>query len=106
MKEYANGRKATEFSKGQVGMIYANAKQGNLKIERWAMSYIYDLSEYYGYDDNRGVEYVERKVIEILDAVRGGKLEEAQELIDAFTTETFDRMGRKFQSRANHALVA
>lgn len=106
MKEYANGKKATEFNRRQVGMIYANAKQGALKVERWAMCLIYDAAEFYGYDDNRSMEDRERDIMKILDEVAAGNLEEAQARIDAFTAFTWDLMGRKFQTRANRALVA
>lgn len=106
MKEYNNGRKATEFGKSQVGAIYANAKKGSLKIERWAMSFIYDLADFYGFDDNRNVERRERSVLAILADVREGRMEDAQAKIDAFSAEVWEDMGRKFHERANHALVA
>ena len=36
MKQYG-ANKATEFTKKQIGVIFANAKSGNLKIENWVI---------------------------------------------------------------------
>ena len=36
-------------------------KRGNLKVEQFVMSDLYNLAEYYGYDDNKSVERSETK---------------------------------------------
>ena len=48
MKRYGLN-KATEFTRKQVNIIYRNAKQGNLKVEKWMMNRMYDLSDYSDY---------------------------------------------------------
>ncbi len=103
MKEYG-AMKATEFSKKQIGVIYANAKNGNLKVEKWIMFKLYDLADYYGYDDNASVEYDERSVLLILDDVFAGRMAEAQERINDFT-ERLDRTCGKKVNRFNHVMV-
>ena len=68
MKEYG-ANKATEFSKKQISVIYSKAKNGELKVEKWYMSRLYDLAEYYGYDYNRSVEFEERSILKIIESV-------------------------------------
>lgn len=103
MKQYG-ANKATEFSKKQISVIYGKAKSGELKIEKWYMSRLYDLADYYGYDDNRSVEEEEVFILQIIDAVFSGNTEKAQELIDSETEKHFNLMGRKYQSRCNRGL--
>ena len=105
MKAYG-ANKATEFSKKQIGVIYGKAKAGELKLEKWVASEFYDLADYYGFDDNRTVEMAEGKIIDIINAVFSGEMDKAQSLIDAYTEDTWNRMGKKSQSKANRALVA
>ena len=81
MKEYGFN-KATEFTKKQIGVIYYKAKSGELKVEKWFMSFLYDLADYYGTDSNRLVEERESEVLKILDNVFSNKIDEAQELIN------------------------
>lgn len=105
MKQYG-ANKATEFSRKQISAIYSKAKSGELKVEKWIMNRLYDLADYYGYDDNRSVERSEVKVLEILDAVFGGDLAKAQELIDSFTESEYNDLGIKAQKSANREMVA
>lgn len=104
MKEYGSN-KATEFTKKQIGVIYRMAKNGDLKVEKWIMSELYDLAEYYGYDDNRSVEESERKILKILDSVFENDLEKTQELIDKYTESTFALLSRKRQQAVNRELT-
>lgn len=104
MKEYRNGMKATEISKKQVSVIYAKAKNGELKVERWVMNRLYNLADYYGYDDNRSVEEAEAKIIAIIEAVFNG--EDVQGMVDEFAEWTWGRLGRKSRENCNHELVA
>lgn len=106
MKTYGNGKKATEFSKKQIGVIYGKAKKGELRVQRFVMSDLYDLADYYDYDDNGSVEFAERQIRVILDEVFAGNLERAQELIDGYTETLFSQLGLKAQKRANRELVA
>ena len=46
MKNYG-ANKATEFSKKQISVIYGMAKRVELKVEKWVMSDLYDLADYY-----------------------------------------------------------
>lgn len=106
MKTYANGRKATEFSKKQISVIYGKAKKGEIKVQRFVMSDFYDLADFYDFDDNGNVEFAERQIRIILDEVFAGNLERAQELIDGYTETLFNQLSIKAQKRANRELVA
>lgn len=106
MKVYRNGMKATEFNKGQIGMIYRLAKEGKLRVERFIMSDFYDMAEYYNYDYNGSAAEAEDKIKRILEAVSSGDLEDAQAKIDAYTERTFNLLGLKAQKAANRNIVA
>lgn len=106
MKVYANGMKATEFGKKQISAIYAAAKRGDLKVERWAMSDLYNMADYYNYDSNGNAARAEQKILAIIDKVFAGKMDEAQELIDAYTESTWTALGIKDQKKASRELVA
>lgn len=106
MKTYGNGMKATEFTKKQISVIYRMAKNNELKVERWVMSDLYDLADFYSYDDNGNVAKLEERITKILDAVFGKDLETAQALINEYTEDRFNLMGRRFQESANRQLVA
>lgn len=105
MKQYG-ARFATEFTKKQIGVIYRMAKTGELKVEQWIMNQLYNLADYYGYDDNRSVADEERKVLRILDKVFAGENTEAQELINEYTGWLFDHISTKRQAQVNRNLVA
>lgn len=102
--KYYGSKKATEFTKKQIGVIYAKAKSGELKVERWVVKDLYDLADYYGYDDNRSVEDAEREILQILDKTFNGTSEEAQDLIDKYTEKHWNLMGRKSRERADRSL--
>lgn len=104
MKVYG-AKKKTEFTKKQIGVIYGTAKNGELKVEKWIMSELYNLADYYGYDDNRTVEDAEKKILAILDAVFAKDLEKAQKLLDDYTEKTFNLLSRKNQQRADRTMM-
>lgn len=104
MKEYGS-KKATEFTKKQIGVIYRMAKNGELRVEKWVMSDLYNLADYFGYDDNGSVAESEKKVLQILEAVFGNKAEKAQELIDKYTEKTFELLSRKNKENADRTRV-
>lgn len=105
MKQYG-AMKATEFSKKQIGVIYRCAKQGDLKVEKWIMSRLYDYADYYGYDDNGSMAENEEDVLRILDKVFAGEMAEAQEMIDSFTAHKYDTLSRKLQGTVDRDMVA
>lgn len=105
MKQYG-ANKATEFSKKQINVVYGAAKRGELEVEKWVISEMYDLADYYGYDDNGSVANAEAKIINILDAVFAKDLSKAQELIDEYTASEWELMGKKAQAKANRSPVA
>lgn len=100
MKVYG-ANKATEFTKKQISVIYGKAKSGDLKIEKWYMSRLYDLADYYGYDDNKNVEDEERGILELIENVFSGHLEKAQEIINEAQERVFNLMSRKYQAKCN-----
>lgn len=97
--------KKTEFTKKQIGVIFANAKNGNLEIENWVISEFYNLAEYYGYDDNRNVEQQERMILNILKEVFEKKYEKAQTLINDYTEDIITRFGDKTRKNLNRNLI-
>lgn len=106
MKNYG-ARKATEFTKKQINVIWAKAKNGELKVEKWFISELYDLADFYGYDDNRSVEESEKDVLKILDAVFANNAEQAQELINNTAEKWFHLFGKKTQNKCDRtAFVA
>ena len=90
----------------QIGVIYRMAKNGELQVEQWVMSELYDLADYYGFDDNGSVEASERDIKEILEKVFAGKIAEAQELIDKYTEYNYSLFGKKRQQKLNRNYVA
>ena len=105
MKNYG-ANKATEFTKKQIGVIYRNAKEGKLTVEQFVMSDLYNMADYYGYDDNHSVERAESKILAILESVFANNLEEAQERINAYTESLFNDLSPKAQRKANRSIVA
>ena len=105
MKTYANGKKATEFNRKQIGAIYRLAKAGELKVEKWAMSRMYDLSDFYGFDQNNMINIEEGKIQRIIEAVFSEDLKEAQQLIDWYTRTEWETYSTKWQTKANRNLV-
>lgn len=97
MKQYGFN-KSTEFTKKQINVIWAKAKNGELTVEKWFMSDLYHLADYYGYDDNRSVEWQEREVMDILNAVFANNNELAQKLITRTTDYWFNSYSSKYQA--------
>lgn len=104
MKRYG-ANKATEFTRRQINVLYSLAKQGELKIEKWVMSEFYDLSDYYGYDDNGSIERCEQQIKQILDFVFSEDMENAQEAINEYTEEQYALMGRICKEQADRSLI-
>lgn len=100
MKQYGSNF-ATEFTKKQISVIYSKAKSGELNVEKWFMSELYELADYYGHDYNRSVARQEANVKEIFDSVFGGKTEEAQKLIDSCANNWFSKFSFKNQNKCD-----
>lgn len=98
MKSYG-ANKATEFNKGNLSPIYKAAKNGELKVEKWFMNRLYELAEYYGYDDNGSVAAEEKDVFKILEA------EDKQEVISEVTEKWFSQYSTKAQKSFNRSFV-
>ena len=82
MKRYGMNQ-ATEFSKKQIGIIFAAAKRGDLKVEKWYMGRLYEMADFYGMDENGSIAEEEQAIKRILDAVFAHDYETAQSRIDA-----------------------
>ena len=104
MKTYG-ANKATEFTKKQINVVFAKAKNGELKVEKWYIQHLYELSDYYGYDYNRSVEDEERFIKEILDSVFTNDIKKAQSLIDSQTEKIFNLLSRKNRENADRSFV-
>ena len=104
MKTYG-ANKATEFTKKQINVVFAKAKNEELKDEKWYIQHLYELADYYGYDYNRSVEDEERFIKEILDSVFANDIKKAQSLIDSQTEKIFNLLSRKNRENADRSLV-
>lgn len=104
MKTYG-AMKATEFSKKQIGIIYFKAKNGELSVEKWIMNELYDLADYYGYDDGGMVARQEDFVKPILDRVFANDIAGAQKEIDFFTQHTLSILSQKKLNSINRTLI-
>ena len=62
MKAYANGMKATEFSKKDI--IELAKKQ---RVERWLYDLLMRYAEYYNYDSNKSMEHLEGFILRMLN---------------------------------------
>lgn len=105
MKRYGMNQ-ATEFSRKQIGVIFANAKKGSLKVEKWAMSRMYDLADFYGMDSNGSIAKEEQRIKAILDKIFAGNMEGAQEEIDAYTEIVFGEFTTKAQASFDRSFIA
>lgn len=102
MRTYG-AHKAVDFTKKQVGVIFANAKCGNLRVEKWFMQEIYNLADYYGFDDNGSVAKSERAVKLILDAVFAKDFENAQILINDTADRWYSLYGKENQAKCDRS---
>lgn len=91
--------KKAGFTKKHIGVLYSKAKNGQLKIEKWVMSKLYDMTDYFGYDDNRTFEKDAQSVANILNLVFEGNDKEAQEQIDFMSNSWYQSMSRKYQEK-------
>ena len=105
MKSYG-ANKATEFTRKQIGVLYYKAKSNELKVEKWVINRFYDLADYYGYDDNGSVAAEERDILNIIETMFAGNIEETQELINEYTEKIYNLLGNKAKARANREMGA
>lgn len=104
MKRYG-AMKATEFTKKQINVIFAKAKNQELKVEKWVISDFYNLADYYGYDSNMSVEAAERDIKEIIETIFAGNLEKTQELINDYTERTWNLLSIKRQKKSDRSYL-
>lgn len=104
MKSYG-AMKATEFTKKQINVIFKMAKNGELKVQKFVINDMYNLADFYGYDDNKNAERSEAKIVKVLDNVFDGNFAKAQELIDDYTEWLFGNLSVKYQNNADRTLV-
>lgn len=104
MRSYGS-RKATEFTKKQIGVIYRLAKERKLEVEKGEMADLYNLADYYGYDDNGNVARNESYILSILEDVFSNNLKSAQEKINELQKNTFESLSIKNQRRWDKAFV-
>lgn len=100
MKQYGV-MKATEFTKKQINVIYFKAKNGELKVEKWFINKLYELADFYGYDDNGTVAYDEIFVKKIIDSAFNGTSEKTQELINDCENKWFEQYGKKEKQKCD-----
>lgn len=106
MKAYANGMKSSTVSRKQVGVLYGMAKRGEVKIEKFVMADFYDISDYYGYDDNRTLENDESSLKEMINLAFEKKYDELQEAVDKYSEKLFHSFSKKRQQESDRSLVA
>lgn len=105
MKQYG-AKKATEFTRKQINVLWVKAKNEQLKIEKWFIKELYDLADYYGFDDNGSVARCEQAIEGILRAVFAGDLSTAQDKINILTESIFTSYTAKVRAKFDRALVA
>lgn len=93
--------KETEFTRKQINVIFAKAKAGDLRVEKWFISQLYALAEYNGYDSNGSIAQDEWEVKKILKAVFAGDNVEAQVLINSTADRWYSLFSRKNQLACN-----
>ena len=106
MKVYRNGMRATGFSKKQINVLFAKAKNHELQIEAWFMKRMYSLADFYGYDENRSIEHEEQGILLIIEAVFSGDLEKTQSLINRETENIFDTFIPRYQKTFDKSYIA
>lgn len=104
MKQYG-AMKATEFTRKQISMIYAKANSGELAVEKWYISKLYDLADYYSYDYNGSVAYHEFFIKKIINAVFENNIEEAQRLINEDTEREYNAYSYKQKSKFDRKII-
>lgn len=96
----------TEFTAKQINVIYGCAKRGELKIQKFVMSDLYDLANYYGTDSSRSVARSESYVIDILNDVFEKNYTSAQNRIDEYAEILFRSYSDKYQRSLDRTFVA
>ena len=96
---------SSSISKKQVNVIFAKAKAGELKIERWVMRDFYSIVNFDGIDWNGSTARLSDDVSRILDNIFEGNIEKAQSRIDFYTKSTFDGYTDKGKATLQRELV-
>lgn len=104
MKSYGPN-KATSFSRKQIGVIYRNAKEGNLHLEKWLVSRLYDMADFYGADYNGSVELEERYILAAIDAVFGDDLAKAQEKLDNYRDHCLTHFTQSYTEKLDRTII-
>lgn len=100
MKIYANGMKSSNIKKSDLAPLYKKAKAGDVQVEKWFMSKMYDLAGFYGYDDNCTMQRFENRIERILSAK-----DELQTVINEMTELTLQEYTLKYQSKFDRSFV-
>ena len=94
------------ITRKQANVIFACAKAGKIKLERWQMSSIYNLADKADdciVDWNGSTRKDRETVRDILDNIFAGDFEKAQARIDKFYN--LADYGKKFKDRADRRLI-
>ena len=95
------------ITRKQANVIFACAKSGKIKLERWQMSSIYNLanrsSDEYIIDWNGSINKEVEIVRDILDCVFAGDYQKAQAKINGFYD--LANYGKKFRNKADRRLI-
>lgn len=94
------------ITRKQANVIFACAKSGKIKLERWQMSSIYNLADKSDdviIDWNGSIRQERETVRDILDNIFAGDFEKAQARIDKFYN--LADYGKSFRDRADRSLI-
>lgn len=103
MKKYGS-YKATDFTKKQINVIFAKAKKGELKVEKWFMSDMYEMADYYGHDFNGSAEQFNDEIMNLLDYVFSGDNEKAQKKIYTLEDIHFSLKSNKNKAKCDRTV--
>lgn len=95
----------SSITRKQVNVLFAKAKAGELKIERFAISAMYDLADGYFWEAGESMKEDEKNVKAAVNNVFNGKMSAAQDRINKYTAEIFGRCTEKKQAELNRAYV-
>lgn len=96
----------SRLTRKQVNVVYANAKKGNIRVEKWMISQMYELADETEQiiDWNGSIGSKLDKCRMILDAIFANDYEKAQRIIDwAFDINLY---GRKTVERIDRTVIA
>lgn len=72
----------TYISRKQIGVVFANAKRGNINLSEDVISWLYkNCAEVRGYNNNNNFEDVLRRVKSGIDSIFSGNYAEAEEVV-------------------------